>query len=905
MNQHLAKATFSLLGACALLMTPQVRAQGMPEISPAIKKMLGGLPIAGIKDDVQTMVGALKNSSCGGGLKGCYMAKSGPLQLYFFTSNTAQQTFLLVLNQRMGMPPLLKPNVQKILGGTAISDPIISISTADFDLDAAKMPPDLRKVLKDSYFNAPGLSFASGVQMTAQASMGPIMQANMFKLGVLVKQMVIRAGVVMPIPTDLVGGAGMGVGLAGAMKDGDTMKQAGAKAMEPGAFVELALDPSARTWMTLPAMTTTDMTFFIDNELTFGYKANTRFPGVDKEILLQFQTPLDPAGAMDLLDFSFRMATPKTFTLEDAARIAIGMQMPPEMPPGQAKASLERYGGGFIGKIKDIAKPLLTAVKPLSVFQLRNPSPPLTPYRVGDPGKPFPTTDAPFNVLVLGPAADGGPLLHVAGDAHILGQTMGSMDLTIGKAGFHGTAEENIAVKLGPLGKVRIKMLAVADIGARQQNVSLVGNLAGQKLALVLSGDSLAVELSASCINPFEIKTRVTITPTLDIADIMEGQGGASVDPSKLQNCIGKDLEKALNKVANEYKSMEGFGAKNATAALKQIDDTARQAEKAATDAYNQTKNAARKSASTVSNGASHAFNDAGNAFKGIGKKKKHKKGPDPRFAASVFDWDYYYDNYPDVVKAGVDLPTHWQEHGFREGRQGAPEFSARFYRDRYLDVQQRCSATDYDCVLKHWLDEGIEEGRQGSAKVSIASYLQRYSDLQNAFGKDNFPDALDHWMNSGEGEGRDPAPATSVTGPIYGAQLLGGDGGGAWSDVTQCAGQHVTGFRLKWGDQVGAVQFQYGANGWAPMQGNGNGDWRSTVTLAAGETITRVDYRSGDRVDALTFISNKGRRFGPYGGGGGSPGTYQASAGQVLGCVAGRAGKQIDRLMFSSTGPR
>jgi hypothetical protein len=61
-----------------------------------------------------------------------------PLQLYFFTSGSAQQTFLLVINKRMPLPKLLKENVQKVLGGTELRDPIIAISTTDFTLDTIK-----------------------------------------------------------------------------------------------------------------------------------------------------------------------------------------------------------------------------------------------------------------------------------------------------------------------------------------------------------------------------------------------------------------------------------------------------------------------------------------------------------------------------------------------------------------------------------------------------------------------------------------------------------------------------------------------------------------------------------------------------------------------------------------------
>jgi len=52
---------------------------------------------------------------------------------------------------------------------------------------------------------------------------------------------------------------------------------------------------------------------------------------------------------------------------------------------------------------------LLTVTKPLSVFQVRNPNPPKE-YRFGDNTKPFPTDPNNFNITLLGPLADGGPL---------------------------------------------------------------------------------------------------------------------------------------------------------------------------------------------------------------------------------------------------------------------------------------------------------------------------------------------------------------------------------------------------------------------------------------------------------------------------------------------------------------
>jgi len=759
-KKNLLKASFVLLAA-NVLHSP-VYANDIPEVTPSLKKMLGSLPVAGVKEQVQGMLGALKKTPCGGKLTGCYGTQSGPLQLYFFTSGSSQQTLLLVVDKTMVMPRLLGEKVQKVMGETSLSSPIISISTTDYELDNSVMPAALQQVVRDNYFNVNTLAFSSGVQLAARASLGGPIKLAMQSMGVDTSQLTMRAAVVMPIPTDLAGGAGAGVAAADAVAHGDTMKKAGADALEPEAFVELQFAPKASLALKLPKVTLTDATFFLNNSLTFGYKGNAAFPGAEnKKVITQFQTPLDPAGAMDLLDFSFRMATPASFTMEDAAHMMVAMATP--------DGRLAKYGGGFIRNIDTFKAPLMAMTKPLSVVQLRNPQPP-TEYRFGDSSKPFPNDNKYFNFALLGPLADDGPLLKAAGDVTILGQKMGWLFAQAGRSGLNGDVGEQITLKLGPLGKVKFKMQATMAINANKQDITLLGNFAGQKVEVGMSGSTMKVEVSASCVNPFEIKTSLEIKPSTDIAEVFEGQGGVSVDPSKIDKCIGKELEAAYNKIAGEYKNLSGYTAKAATEELNKISGAAaKEAQKVADDAkkvaddarkgYENTKNAARDVASKASSTANKAFNDAGNAFKHIGKKKKHKKGPDPKFAASVFDWDYYYDNAPDVVKAKVDLATHWRDNGFNEGRQGSPEFSARFYLAKYPDLMAMCGGGNWQCALQHWLDHGIGEGRQSSDKFSLTAYLNRYPDLQNAFGRTNYEAALQHWFDNGEDEGRDPRP--------------------------------------------------------------------------------------------------------------------------------------------------
>lgn len=180
-----------------------------------------------------------------------------------------------------------------------------------------------------------------------------------------------------------------------------------------------------------------------------------------------------------------------------------------------------------------------------------------------------------------------------------------------------------------------------------------------------------------------------------------------------------------------------------------------------ADDEYRQAKDAAREQAVSASNDAAQAFKSAGNFLKKTfgKKKKKHAPKADPLFAGSVFDWDFYYDAHPDVVKARMDLADHWRRYGFNEGRQGSPEFSAAFYLQKYPDLRNWLGATNYQGALTHWLDHGIAEGRQGSANFSVGAYLSRYPDLQRAFGANNYDAAFDHWMEWGQGEGRSGAP--------------------------------------------------------------------------------------------------------------------------------------------------
>ncbi|MFC7286708.1 jacalin-like lectin [Herminiimonas glaciei] len=931
---RILKKTFTLAGfflVASLAVQQSAHASDAPNIKPALKKMLGGLALD-VKDDLQKMVSDLKKTSCGGGLSGCYSTSKGKVQLYFFTSNSAQQTFIIVVDKQIAMPKLFGNKVQNVMGQTSLRSLMISISTAEFDLTTARMPADLKKVVDESYFGVSSLNFAAGAQMAARANLGGPIKLTMESLGVRADQLTMRAAIVMPIPMDISSGAGTGIDVASEMADGATMKQAGAKAAMPEAFVEFQFAPGSRLPMMLPPVTLTDATFFINNSLTFGYKGNAQFQGVgDKKILLQFQTPLTPEGAMDFLDFNFRMATPASFTMEDAARVIVAMASP--------DPRLAKYGGGFIRGVGSFKEPLLAMAKPLAMFKMKNPNPP-PEYKFGDATKPWPENDKYFNIIVLGPLADGGPYYASGGQVAAFGQTLGWTDVSAGVNGYYNGAGADVSLRLGPLGKVPFRLSQETRIDMKHQDMAFKGNLAGQKIAIVMGPTKMSIEVNASCINPFEIKTSLEIKPTTDLAQIFDAEGGVNVDPSKITGCIGKELEAAYRKIAGEYKNLSGYTADMANAELKKIsdaalmvtkaaedaakkaaaesqkaaedaarasqkaaEDAAKAAQKAADDArkqYEKTKDAARDVANKTANAASNAFRDAGNAFKRIGKKKKHKKGPDPKFAGSVFDWDYYYDNNPDL--RGGDLQSHWKDFGFKEGRRGSLEFDANYYYARYADVRQKCPG-NLQCALQHWLDYGIEMGRQGSPDFSVVDYMNRYGDVPRTLAPEDDPDALEHWLTVGSDAGRDGRPASKATGAFSPPTRFGGGGGSPWNDAAQCQNTHVRGFRLSVGKRVDGIQFLYATGQWGAPHGKMKSK-SADVVFAPDEYIVRVDVRNGESMDAVGFITNK-RSYGMYGGGGGTFGSYSVTAGEKLACVTGRSGGEVDQLIFSSTGQR
>ena len=73
-------------------------------------------------------------------------------------------------------------------------------------------------------------------------------------------------------------------------------------------------------------------------------------------------------------------------------------------------------------------------------------------------------------------------------------------------------------------------------------------------------------------------------------------------------------------------------------------------------------------------------------AFKAL-KQYRARKSPIYRLIAGFFDKEYYLTQYPDVKSSGIDPIKHYMDHGHKEGRNPAPDFSTRNYLARYPDV--------------------------------------------------------------------------------------------------------------------------------------------------------------------------------------------------------------------------
>jgi len=101
---------------------------------------------------------------------------------------------------------------------------------------------------------------------------------------------------------------------------------------------------------------------------------------------------------------------------------------------------------------------------------------------------------------------------------------------------------------------------------------------------------------------------------------------------------------------------------------------------------------------------------------------------------------------------------------------------------------------------------------------------------------------------------------------------LYGETTGEAFSEGGE--GKSLLRIHIAFGAYVDSIQFEWLENGKilrSLRRGGEGGDHRHSFALAPGEKIIRVEGRSSHCVNQLTFTTNKGNQYGPFGGHGGS----------------------------------
>ncbi|POZ59936.1 jacalin-like lectin [Chromobacterium alticapitis] len=128
--------------------------------------------------------------------------------------------------------------------------------------------------------------------------------------------------------------------------------------------------------------------------------------------------------------------------------------------------------------------------------------------------------------------------------------------------------------------------------------------------------------------------------------------------------------------------------------------------------------------------------------------------------------------------------------------------------------------------------------------------------------------------------------------------QQFGGEGGSSFADnLTEVC--RLSQINIRHGSRVDSIQGVWITPSGDQVTGSkhgGDGGELTSIVLAGNEYIVRVDGRSGSRVDQLSFTTNLGNVYGPYGGSGGS--AFSLS-GTHIGGFFGRSGSELDSVGF------
>lgn len=135
---------------------------------------------------------------------------------------------------------------------------------------------------------------------------------------------------------------------------------------------------------------------------------------------------------------------------------------------------------------------------------------------------------------------------------------------------------------------------------------------------------------------------------------------------------------------------------------------------------------------------------------------------------SAVFDYEYYYNRYPDLQRAfGKDysaLLRHFVTCGMNEGRQATEYFDVYYYKDLYYDLRTAFGSNLGQYYL-HYINCGRSEGRLSSSYTTYNGvdysdvfdyeyYYRKYPDLQRALGYNPLA-LLKHFVTCGMSEGR------------------------------------------------------------------------------------------------------------------------------------------------------
>ena len=124
-----------------------------------------------------------------------------------------------------------------------------------------------------------------------------------------------------------------------------------------------------------------------------------------------------------------------------------------------------------------------------------------------------------------------------------------------------------------------------------------------------------------------------------------------------------------------------------------------------------------------------------------------------------LFDRDFYLAKNPDVAAAGMDPVKHYVLYGWKEGRNPAPWFSARYYVDNNKDMLD-----DSVNPLLHYKNFGRKKklktinDKEEKKNIIGSEFEEGFYLLKNKdVAKSKTTSALDHYIDYGWREGRNP----------------------------------------------------------------------------------------------------------------------------------------------------